>query len=209
MFLIIVYSSQRMGGADDRMILAAMLHAVGERGYDNASVQDAVDRAGLSRSTFYRHFKSKEECFALAYGQAAERLLEAMRSAGHAEATWVEGLRAALAELLGFVAERRWLAKALIGEVHAAGGAALAKYEEIVGSLAQEVDLARREPGASHYSPPPLTARFVVATVEFTVCSWLASDSGVSAFSLLPDMVHSTVLYYLGADAARAAFEAS
>jgi AcrR family transcriptional regulator len=34
-----------------------------EKGYEQISVKDIVERAGIDRSTFYLHFKSKEELF--------------------------------------------------------------------------------------------------------------------------------------------------
>jgi AcrR family transcriptional regulator len=39
----------------------ALLALVAERGYDNVSVQQIVDRANVGRSTFYSHFADKED----------------------------------------------------------------------------------------------------------------------------------------------------
>ena len=40
---------------------AALLELINEKGYEKTSITDITDRAGLSRPTFYLHYKSKEE----------------------------------------------------------------------------------------------------------------------------------------------------
>jgi AcrR family transcriptional regulator len=44
-------------------LLRAAVRQAGRKGYDGTRVADIVAEAGLSKSTFYEHFASKEECF--------------------------------------------------------------------------------------------------------------------------------------------------
>ena len=47
-----------------RQLLAdALISLVVEQGYDEVTVQQILDRAGVGRSTFYSHFRDKEELF--------------------------------------------------------------------------------------------------------------------------------------------------
>ena len=39
----------------------ALLDLIQERGYEDITIQDIVDRANTARVTFYRHYKDKEE----------------------------------------------------------------------------------------------------------------------------------------------------
>lgn len=39
----------------------ALLELIGEQGYDRVTVQDILDRADVGRSTFYAHFRDKED----------------------------------------------------------------------------------------------------------------------------------------------------
>jgi AcrR family transcriptional regulator len=48
-----------------------MVAVVGEEGYERASVQAVIERAGLYRQAFYDEFSSKEDCFGCAYEEAA------------------------------------------------------------------------------------------------------------------------------------------
>lgn len=52
--------------ADERLILAALELFV-ERGYDNTTVAEITERAGLTKRTFFRHFTDKREV--LFFGQ--------------------------------------------------------------------------------------------------------------------------------------------
>lgn len=44
-----------------RLLRESLMSLIIEKGYDSISVQDITDRADLARSTFYLHFKDKDE----------------------------------------------------------------------------------------------------------------------------------------------------
>ncbi len=52
-----------------------MAEAVGERGYAETTVRDVLERARMSRRTFYELFDNREECFLAAYDQARGDLM--------------------------------------------------------------------------------------------------------------------------------------
>src|SRR3954468_3366277 len=81
-------------------LLAAMLRATAELGYREVSVQDVLERAGVSRPTFYEPFENKEACFLAAFDSAAARLRERLESAADAGEGWRQRLRLGLEELL-------------------------------------------------------------------------------------------------------------
>ena len=41
----------------------ALIELIGEREYDDITIQDIVDRANIGRTTFYLHYNSKDELF--------------------------------------------------------------------------------------------------------------------------------------------------
>src|SRR5680860_1490691 len=102
-------------------ILEAMLLASGELGYEQVAVRHVIERGQSSRASFYKHFEDREDCFAQAYGDAAEWLYRRLVAAAKRQPSWREGLRAALAELLEFCANQPAIARALLVEVHAGG----------------------------------------------------------------------------------------
>jgi AcrR family transcriptional regulator len=187
--------------ASDEGALEAMLLSVGARGYEKASVQEVLERSGISRERFQRHFGGKEACFAQAYEMAVDRICaEALEAARGAE-SWRAGFRAALARLLRTVAEQPLLAKALLIEVRAARGQAWSKHQQAIERLAKAVDSARRERGARP-TATALTAQFVVGAVEEAICAEIGAGRTATVERLLPDLTHLAVLNYFGEDEA-------
>ena len=58
-----------------------MLRAVSELGYRSTNVQDVIERAGVSRPTFYEHFSNKDDCFLAAFDTSAQRLRDQVATA--------------------------------------------------------------------------------------------------------------------------------
>jgi AcrR family transcriptional regulator len=197
---LVPFPGRRVRPARERL-LEAMLIVCGERGYDSVSVQDVIERGKASRATFYKHFEDKEDCFAKAYHDAGEWLYNRLIGVARRQPSWREGLRAAMAELLEFCANQPALARALLVEAHAAGGAALAEHDLLMERLSRAIDGARREI-PSRQAPPPVTATFMVGAIETLVRTKLMSDSPETAPEMLPGLLHFVVMQYFGEDAA-------
>ena len=81
-------------GARERIVLAA-LDLFAEKGYDDTTVAQIAERAGITKSTFFRHFPDKREL--LAAGQETlSRLLGEGIAAAPAEASPLEAVAAGL-----------------------------------------------------------------------------------------------------------------
>ncbi len=74
-------------------LLEAMVRTVAEKGYEAATVADAVKLARVSRGTFYELFDSKEACLTAAYRAGTEVLEERVRQAARSAEDWREELR--------------------------------------------------------------------------------------------------------------------
>jgi AcrR family transcriptional regulator len=177
-----------------------MLLSAGALGYEKTSVQEVLDRSGVSRDRFNRDFGDKEECFARAYEMAVDRLEGELLEACAAAESWRGGFRAALARLLRTVAEQPLMAKALLIEVRAARGRAWATHQRALERLARLVDAAREEPGARPATR--LAAQFVVGAVEESICVEIGAGRTAKVERLLPDLCHLAVLQYFGEDEA-------
>jgi len=197
---VALFPGRRVRPARERL-LEAVLVVSGERGYEQISVQDVIEQARASRATFYKHFDDKEDCFTQAYRDAAEWLYRRLTGIAKRQPTWREGLRAGMAELLEFCANQPTLARALIVEAHAAGGAALAEHDRLMERLSHAIDFARREI-PSRQAPPPVTATFMVGAIETLVRTKLMSDEPETAPEMLPGLLHFVVMQFFGEDAA-------
>jgi AcrR family transcriptional regulator len=183
-------------------IAVAMLEACGEKGFRAVAVQDVIDRYGGNRVQFYRHFASKADCYAAAYGAEIEKLCERLLGAARAAPSWRPRLRAALVELSRFLAEQPLLARGLLVEVHVAGESALGKRAVVAERLVTAIDAARRAPGALTEPPSPLTARFMLGAIESAATSALARGDAAGFTASVPDLAHMVVAAYFGEAAA-------
>ncbi len=55
--------TDRRIGRTRELLQKALVELIGERSYDTITIQDIIDRANVGRTTFYKHFNSKDELF--------------------------------------------------------------------------------------------------------------------------------------------------
>jgi AcrR family transcriptional regulator len=182
-------------------ILQGMLEAVGTKGYEQTTVQDALSCAGLYRQAFYDLFRDKEDCFVQALDAGSAWIELAMREQAGEQSTWRGHLRGALTGLLLFLDEQPAVGRALLVEVHAAGPGAIGKRTEAMERASTMMDLAREESGDS---APAISAEAVVAGILAVLHTRLAADQKGDFIRLLPELMYLAVLPYLGAEVAAA-----
>ncbi|MEJ7893244.1 MAG: helix-turn-helix domain-containing protein [Solirubrobacteraceae bacterium] len=102
----------------------AIAEVVALRGYNAATVADVVERAGVSRKTFYEHFRDKEDCFLAAYETGVEILMATMRAAG-------DDHRSRIGAYLATLAAEPAFARTFVIEVGAAGPRALERRQAV------------------------------------------------------------------------------
>lgn len=190
-----------MTGKRER-ILEGMLEAVGELGYEQTTVQDAIEAAGLYRQAFYDGFSGKEDCYLQALDAGVTWAESVMREAAGAEdPSWRGQLRGALRGLLAFLDSRPPIGRALLVEVHAAGPRAVEKRTEAMVRAVALIDLARNEGDGD---APAISAEAVVAGILAVLHTRLAGDQEDGFELLLPELMYLAVLPYFGAEEASA-----
>ena len=80
-------------------------------------MQDVIDRAGVSRPTFYEHFSNKEDCFLAAFDTSAERLRKKVDAAARKGGdVWRDRVRLGLEALLRFAMREPDTARMMVVE---------------------------------------------------------------------------------------------
>jgi AcrR family transcriptional regulator len=176
-------------------ILQGMLEAVGKKGYERATVQDAIAAAGVYRQAFYDSFSDKEDCYLQAIDAGSAWVELAMREAAVGQQTWRGQLREALSGLLRFLDEQPEVGRALLVEVHAAGPGAVSKRTEAMERASSLMDRAREESGEA---APAISAEAVVAGILAVLHSRLSGDQTDGYSALLPELMYLAVLPYFG-----------
>src|SRR6266536_1624173 len=117
------------------LLLSALLDLIAERGYEEVSVQDIVDRANVGRSTFYKHFLDKRELLLTGVAGLQELLTE-QSAAPEASATLSERLLTFSLPLFQHVQENLRFCRALLGP-HS-GAIVEPRVEQILAGLVRE-----------------------------------------------------------------------
>jgi AcrR family transcriptional regulator len=113
-------------------LLDAMAEAVAEHGYGATTIAHVVSHAGVSRKTFYEHFRDKEHCFLAMYDTGISfvlgRLTEAIEAEGDPEERLTNGLRT----FLEVLSEEPAFCRAIVIEVYAVGPVGIARRHAVL-----------------------------------------------------------------------------
>jgi AcrR family transcriptional regulator len=183
----VVLASQR-----GRM-LGAMADAVAVKGYAATTVADVVARAGVSRKTFYEHFRDKEECFLAAFDVGVDLLLEAIVAAQSRDGGWIALMRARVRAYLDTLASNPAFARTFLIEVFAAGPHALERRADVLRRFARLFRDLHDEARRQFPQLPPVPDEIYVAAVG--AINELVSDfAREGRTSELPEL-EDTLLY--------------
>ena len=147
------FSPEFVARSQRNRMIDAMAHAVAEKGYEATTVADVLERAGVSRRTFYLHFTDKEECFLACYDMVFGALLDEAVRAYESRRRWPDRISAGIETLLVQLAAEPAYARAAIVEVLAAGPAAIARRDAALQAFGRFFDPAGPEVPAHGVAP--------------------------------------------------------
>lgn len=158
----------------ERALSAALVELMITKGFEAITVQEVLDRAGVGRSTFYSHFRNKDDLLL----SDTERFASMLET--HFESTAGNSPRVApIAELFSHVGAYAAFAQAL-----QQSGRAEAVYEIILGQFAKlikrrlDILIPTTEPGAL---PREMASRIFAAAAIELLKWWVAHNNEPSA----------------------------
>jgi AcrR family transcriptional regulator len=117
----------------------AMIASAARYGYGQASVARVVGQAGVSRATFYEHFRDKEDCFLAAYREVGESTMADLRRV-YDDPVWENRRRGVISYLLEGAERNPATARMVLIESLAAGPAVRAEHEQIADSIEASIE---------------------------------------------------------------------
>ncbi|MGH3262769.1 MAG: TetR/AcrR family transcriptional regulator [Trebonia sp.] len=154
-------------------ILDAFAESVAAKGYSPVTVSEVIERAGVSRKTFYEQFRDKQACFAASYEAGLSvltgRIAEVYRA--HPEPSPARA-RAVLGTLLDVLAAEPAFARMSMVEVFAAGPEAIARHTEVIDSFVPLLAVAGDYESARAHGqsvPEPVVLRAVVGGITSVI----------------------------------------
>jgi len=184
-------------------ILAAVADVTSAGSYAELTVEGIIVTAGVSRRTFYEHFKNKDEAFLAAYDEIFARLAERVFGAVDAASGFAQRACAGLSAFLDFLASEPTFARMCMVEVLAAGPEAIQRRNAAMKAFADLIDGNAKEMLGDTVSPA-LTAETIVGGIYEVVYSRVLRGEIRELPALLPDLTYSALLPYLGPEAAAA-----
>ncbi|HEY8808439.1 MAG TPA: TetR/AcrR family transcriptional regulator [Solirubrobacterales bacterium] len=183
-------------------LLAAIADSLDEHGYDGTTVSAIAGRASVSKSDFYRHFGSKDECFLAAYDGAVERLRADVVSACAGEGEWAQGVCAGLGAALAGLGAEPGQANLLLVEGLRAGPGVYGRFQVAVESFVPY--LRDRAPeGTSAGRPPGAADEAVVGGIASLLGRRVLAGETAHLDRFFPELAEFALTPYLGVAEAR------
>jgi len=182
-------------------ILQAVVEIASATGYQGLTVGAVIAHAGVSRRTFYELFGDKQDVFLAAYDRVVSRLAAEVANATSKGDSWAEQIAHGLDTFLTRLASDPAIAHLCIVEILAAGPAGLNRRQ-----LAIEAFHAFLEPGTQHAPKdlpiPTLAAETAIGGAYEVIYTHVLHNQTQQLPNLLPDLLQTTLLPYLGPHAA-------
>jgi AcrR family transcriptional regulator len=189
-------------------VLAAMTEVACERGAGNATIAHVVQRAGVSRRTFYELFADREDCLLAAFDEGIARVSRYVLDSYDPGAKWVDRVRAALVAVLRFLDTESATGRFLIVASPGAGTATLERRRGVFAQMIAIVDEGRKQsgsggqPSSAGGQPSSLLAEGVVGGV-LSVLARLIDGDHPPLVGFTGQLMRMIVLPYLGPAAAK------
>jgi AcrR family transcriptional regulator len=182
-------------------MLSAAVEAIEENGYARLTVAQVINRAKVSRKTFYDLFADREDCFLAVFERTLEQMRARVVDVFEQESSWREGVRAGLAALLVFIDEEPELARLCFVDALGGGPRVLEERAQVLLKLRKVIDRGRTA-ATVRREPPSVTAEGVIGAVFAVIHTRLLQRSPKSYIGLHGSLMSMIVLPYLGVRAA-------
>ncbi len=163
--------------AGDRLAEAAF-DLFNERGYEQTTVDDIAERAGLGRATFFRHYRSKEDVIFPDHDRLLDQVRERLRSTSHdtALAAVSDAVRLVLLHYLdeGELARRRYALTSTVPALRDREIVSVARYQRL---FREYIGGRMADRGESDTLKAELMAAAVASAHNHVLRRWLRGDS--------------------------------
>ncbi len=179
--------------AQRQRIIEAMIGSCAEKTYAATTIADIVRRASISRTTFYKRFSGKRECFDAALDSCIEQLRAAAAGAHASEDSAPETIRKAAAATLDLMAAKPELAQLVMGEAVSVEPAVVERYRRLLIPAVEGLWDSPDGPRESHTDP-----RLAFGRAQVLIYNEIIGGRTGELRSLLPELVYVSLLPFAG-----------
>jgi AcrR family transcriptional regulator len=156
-----------------QLLLTSLIELIPEKGYEAIIVQDIIDRANVGRSTFYSHFRDKEDLLLSGFESMRDLFAGFNDQTAPERTSWSFSLA-----LFQHAEEQRSVFKALFGKQ--AGNLVLNQIQKALTTMLKqhfEAFFQKRKPPV----PLDIFVQYFVSTFSGLLTWWLDNDASYSA----------------------------
>ncbi len=183
-------------------ILAGMIRVVGAKGYKETAVADVIEEAETSRTTFYKYFEDKHDCFLAAYEMLVEQVFGEVVAKCDGEASWMSRMTTGLTTIVDRFADEPELARTAVVEVAAAGADARKLHTDAIARFTEYLDGGRAL--AEGKALPENISLMSAGAVSGLIFDELLAGRAERLPDRLPDLLFAMLVPYVGPQAATA-----
>ncbi len=190
------------GGAERGRILESAEQIVAEQGLRALTVEEVCSQSGVSHAGFTRAFGSREELLLALHDELAARVRASMYRTYVAERSWLDGVRAAISELLATLEANIELARFILLYCAIDEGALPARRAAFFAGFAKALERNRPslDPDAAE---PPFGGQAMVGAVVSILHGRLMEDPVPPLRELTGPLTGLIAMPYLGAGVAK------
>jgi AcrR family transcriptional regulator len=176
--------------ADQRQRLVdAMVQLAGKRGYASTSVASIIERAEVSRKTFYEHFSDRESLLLAAFDATSSVALEEVRSVPRRTGEPIRQIEALMRRLCRVARERPDTITLSTIEIAAADPAGLERHDRLMGEYGELIDEFLRTKSKQPVLSPML-ARALAGAAHRTIDARLRTRKAEELQAIAPELAH-------------------
>lgn len=178
-------------------IIGAMLDSCAEKTYAATTIADIVSRASISRTTFYKRFAGKRECFDATLDWCLEQLATVIEKSHSPADPPAEAVRKGAAAMLELMAARPALAQLVMGEAAAVEPDVIQRYRKLLIPALEGLWDAAGEPRRSSGD-----AQLSFGQAQVVVFNQVVAGRTAQLPELLPELVYIALAPFAGHDEA-------
>jgi AcrR family transcriptional regulator len=176
-----------------RRILDAMIDCCAEKTYAGTTIADLVRRGSVSRTTFYKLFTDKRDCFDAAVTLCIERLASTLAAGAATGDSPAEATRRGAAAGLELLAAEPQLTLVLSGDVLGVDPAVVDRYSRMLVPALERLWTQAGEPPRKHSSPGLAFGR-----AQLLVFHEVAAGRAERLPALAPNIVYLAIAPFAG-----------
>jgi AcrR family transcriptional regulator len=176
-----------------RRILDAMVACCAEKTYAGTTIADLVSRGSVSRTTFYKLFTDKRDCFDAAVTLCVERLAATLAAGAAGCDSPAEATRRGAAAGLRLLAAEPELTLVLSGDVLGVDPTAVDRYSRLIVAALERLWARAGKPPHKHSSPGLAFGR-----AQLLIFHEVTAGRAAELPSLAPNVVYLAIFPFAG-----------